>query len=490
MTNNVSFKLAANEWVIKARWFYIAAIAVISLSLKWREVMSINWGSAEGYLFRPLFFVFILALLGNTLLYVVSRMIDLETAHKHIYWLSFLQIAVEIGLISLFLYDLPGWGIIISALYFIPIIESIVLFGHLGPLIVSILIGVIQNALAIFIYSGLLSVIIDQAGGRSSQIDVNTIFTWSLILSLSYLFVGSLSTYIAKLIGEREKALAQVSASQETQVKALELKNRQMEQDERSLKSKDYELETANQHLQELEEAKSKFVAVTAHQLRTPLSAIKWTFDMIMLGQLGPVTAEQKEFLGKGFDSTQRMIQIVNDLLHVDQMKTGQVEYQFASFDLSKLLDNVVSQFSNQAMSKEIKIVVTKPPSSSLPPIEGDESKLRIVLENLIDNAVKYTPKGGRVTVALSDKNINSASRTVDISITDSGIGIPAGDQSKIFGKFFRAGNAIRIEPDGSGIGLYISKDIIEKHGGSLSHENAPGGGTIFHLALPLKQQK
>jgi len=200
------------------------------------------------------------------------------------------------------------------------------------------------------------------------------------------------------------------------------------------------------------------------------------------------VNEEQKEFLKKGFASTQRMIRIVNDLLNVDQLEADRKDYQFAPVDLVSLLDGVSAEFTNQALSKKISFELKKP-TKALPPIEGDENKLRVVLENLIDNAIKYTPQGGRVSVTLSDDKLNSANRAIQVDIADSGIGIVDTDRSKVFSKFFRASNAIRIEPDGSGIGLYLSKDIVEMHGGSLSYEQAPGGGTVFHLILPLTQK-
>jgi signal transduction histidine kinase len=255
------------------------------------------------------------------------------------------------------------------------------------------------------------------------------------------------------------------------------------------MKAKDFELEMANKRLEQLEQAKSKFVSVTAHQMRTPLSAIKWTFDMILHEQLGPVTGEQKEFLTKGFESTERMIHIVNDLLHVDHMEANKVDFKFAPLSLETLLDSVIFEFANQVSSKKIHLIVKKP-TSTLPAIEADDVKLRIVLENLIDNAIKYTPPEGNVSVTLSDQNLNSAQGMVEVIIADSGIGIPDSEKNKIFSKFFRASNAIRTEPDGTGVGLYISKDIIEKHGGAMWYENLPEKGTAFHVTLPLRQKK
>lgn len=489
MGETISFRLAANRWVIKARWFYMAIVVVAVVLLKWRELAVFSWGSPDAYLASPLPAVLFLALLLNILLQAIAGMIQLETAGRHMAWLSFLQMATEISLITMLLFDLPAGESYIPVLYFIPIVESIMLFGRFGPLVVSILIGVILNAFIIFSNWRIIQVFLAKPILGPDGLHINSIFTWSLILSVVYLIIGSLSSYVAKLINSHELELEREATAKEGQMKSLKDFNRQLEKEERAIKAKDYELEVANDRLRTLEDAKSKFVSVTAHQLRTPLSAIKWTFEMMVAGQLGPITDEQKEFLAKGFEGTKRMIRIVNDLMHVDNMEAEKIEYQFAPFSLDSLLDTVSFEFANQAASKKITLDIKKP-VSSLPLIEGDENKLRIVLENLIDNAVKYTDKDGKVTVEISDDKVNTANRSVEVSISDSGIGIPEADKSKIFGKFFRAGNAIRMEPDGSGIGLYLSKDIVEKHGGSLSYESNEGGGTTFHLTLPLKQAR
>lgn len=445
-----------------------------------------TWDYLSVFWRHPLTLLLVVALLINLLLWLVARMIDLETAHRHVGWLSFLQIGLEILFITLLIYNLTSGQDFALILYLIPIIESIVLFGHFGPLLVAILIGVIQNLLIFFSHSAFLLPLFRNPQSEPDWLAAGSMFTWSLFLSLIYVIIGSLSSYIARAISEREQALTQIAKLKEKQMGELVTANRNLAKEERALKSKDYELEVANRRLEELENAKSKFVSVTAHQLRTPLSAIKWTFDMMLTGQLGQVTEEQKEFLQKGFDSTQRMIRIVNDLLRVDSIDANNLELVLEPFSLEKLVDSVTFEFSTQAQSKKIVFSVKKPPQS-MPTLMGDAAKLRVVLENLIDNAIKYTPKGGRVSVVVSDAKINSATPMAEIVVTDSGIGISPTDKSKIFSKFFRAANAVRLEPDGSGIGLYMAKDIVEKHHGSLVYENAPGGGTIFRVTLPLK---
>ncbi len=273
------------------------------------------------------------------------------------------------------------------------------------------------------------------------------------------------------------------------QINELERINKEMDDKNRALYAKELELTLANEHLQGLEKAKSKFVSVTTHQLRTPLSAIKWTLDLVSKGQLGPITADQEKFLSKALTSTERVISIVNDLLKIDLVDENNEIYNFKSTDLSKLAEEVSFEFTNQLETKQIKLNINKP-KALLPDIELEPNKIRMVLENILDNAIKYTPKGGTVELKISDERLNSAEPTVVVSVTDSGIGIPLEETDKIFQKFFRAGNAIKAEPDGSGLGLFLARDMVEKHGGSIWFKTDPGRGTTFSFSLPLHQKK
>ncbi len=263
--------------------------------------------------------------------------------------------------------------------------------------------------------------------------------------------------------------------------------NQQLAEQDRALQAKDLELIQANQRLQKLEQAKNQFVSVTAHQLRTPLSAIKWTFHMILKGELGATTAEQKLFLQKGFDSSERVITIVNDLLNIDHIETGQSDYTFVSVKIIEWVENIVFEFTDRVKEKNIKLEVKKP-TTTLPMVEMDPVKLSMVLENLIDNAIKYTPVGGQVAVTVKDDKLNSARSVIEIVVGDNGIGIPPADQGKIFQRFFRSTNAIRVIPDGSGLGLFVAKEVVEKHGGQLWFDSQENVGTRFHLTIPLRR--
>lgn len=332
---------------------------------------------------------------------------------------------------------------------------------------------------------------------------VESLLDFSFASNLAFWFwlviFGLIIFYLGRLSKNREshlKILANEANLKTKQIKELEKVNQELEEKNRELYSKELGLTLANKRLQSLEDAKSKFISVTTHQLRTPLAAIKWTFDMAAKGQLGPVTDEQKKYLLQGLLSAERVISIVNDLLKVDSMNTERSDYHFRPTDLVKLISNVIFEFTNQAALKKINFIFLRP-QNTLPNVEIDDDKIRMVIENLVDNAIKYTPEGGKVTIKISDERVNSAEGALEVIVTDSGIGIPSSEANKVFQKFFRASNAIKNEPDGSGLGLFIARDIIEKHHGAIWFENHSGSslstsssGTSFSFSLPLHQKK
>lgn len=294
--------------------------------------------------------------------------------------------------------------------------------------------------------------------------------------------------------GERQKVkkllqIAQLGLPQEGLVPADEV-TKAVEAKEREIRAKELALNLANKRLDKLDTAKFEFVSVTTHQLRTPLSAIKWTFDMLAKGELGPITDEQRVFAQKGYESTDRAIEIVNELLKIDSIQEGKdtrADYNFANIDLVELIQSVVFLFGNQAKARKIELSFNKPSGNSVI-AQVDPKRLHIVFENLLDNAVKYTKPGGRVTVTLSDAKLNSARNAAEIMISDTGIGIPESEQGKIFQRFFRSSNAIKLVTDGNGLGLAIVKDIVDKHQGEIWFESKENEGTTFHLTLPLQQ--
>ncbi len=316
---------------------------------------------------------------------------------------------------------------------------------------------------------------------------VNTGIHWLILVPVgAYLIImGIFISYLSRLYRERNRLMAEKIKNEEAKMDETKKLNLELEAYAKQLFDKDFELTLANKRLQNLEQAKSKFISVTTHQLRTPLAAIKWTFHMLLSGNLGTISDDQRNFMQKGYDGTQRIITIINDLLNVDYIEADKSDYNFIAVNLVDLVDSIIFEFTNQAESKKIKLTFVKP-TGNLPQVTADPVKVSMVLENLIDNAMKYTPSGGRVTINLSDARINSARSALEVVVSDSGIGVPSAEKDKIFHRFYRGTNAIKAEPDGTGLGLFIAHDIVEKHGGEIWFESKEGEGTHFHFTLPV----
>lgn len=244
---------------------------------------------------------------------------------------------------------------------------------------------------------------------------------------------------------------------------------------------RDLELSRANEKLQKFDETKSNFISVVAHQLRTPLSGVKWTLSMLIGGDMGELNNDQKTFLMKTYESNTRMIALVNDMLVADGIQSGRMHYGFKHIDIEDLFDNVLFEVNPQAVKKNISLKY-KNKIEKLPKIYADPDKMRAVIQNLLENAIKYTIDKGKVEINIVQENDHLV-----ISIADDGIGIPADQTKDIFMKFFRARNAIKHEANGSGLGLFIAKEIVEKNGGTLWFEGREGGGTTFYFTVPLE---
>lgn len=228
-----------------------------------------------------------------------------------------------------------------------------------------------------------------------------------------------------------------------------------------------------------IDRMKSEFISIAAHQLRTPLSAIKWAIKMILDGDVGKLNKEQQDLLSQGYVSNERIITLVNDMLNVSRIEEGRFGYSFTQDKFEEALDIVVKSLANQIEKKKIKLGLSLP--SNLPLVYMDKQKMILVLQNILENAVKYTPENGKIEVKVTNKIDN-----LEISVKDNGVGIPKKDQEKLFSKFFRATNAMRLQAEGSGLGLFIVKNIVEKHGGTIVCKSEEGRGTEFVFTLPL----
>jgi len=233
-----------------------------------------------------------------------------------------------------------------------------------------------------------------------------------------------------------------------------------------------------------IERIKTEFVSLSAHQLRTPLSAIKWTLRMLLDGDLGKLTKEQSEFLEKTYKSNERMIELINDLLNVTRIEEGRYIYQRIFCDFVEIVQSVIDSYKREIEKKNIKFEF-KEPKKQLPRILIDEEKMKLVIENLLDNAIRYTFPGGKVTISTE-----LLENEIEFKIEDTGMGISKDEQPRVFTKFFRGANAIRMDTEGSGLGLFVTKNIVEAHGGRIWFEAEERKGSTFYFTLPLTRPK
>lgn len=243
-------------------------------------------------------------------------------------------------------------------------------------------------------------------------------------------------------------------------------------------------LEEQVKRVQELDKTKSEFISIAAHQLRTPLSAIKWTFKMMIDEDVGEITLEQKEFLKRGYITNERMISLVNDLLNVSRIEEGRFGYEFKPKAIEDIIETLLKAAYPLLEEKRINFVLNKP-AKPLRKINADAEKLTLALENILNNAIKYTPPKGKISLLVEEKE-----NQLTIIVTDSGVGVPKDQISKLFTKFFRGSNVIRLQTDGSGLGLFITKNVIEKHKGYITIQSEESRGTVVKIALPFLEQK
>lgn len=226
-------------------------------------------------------------------------------------------------------------------------------------------------------------------------------------------------------------------------------------------------------------QSKEEFVTVASHQLRTPLTAINWAFEHLSKN----IDSDPKlnDVVNEGLKLSNQALKTINDLLDITKMEQGQFGYKFNATDLTNFIKEIITQFEPIANAYKVKL-------NFLPPTENytvtaDVQRLGVALANLIDNAIKYNIKSGSVDISvvrLKDTPF------VKISVMDTGVGVPVEEINKLFTKFYRGKNVIQIEPNGSGIGLYITKNIIRRHGGKIGLESTAGRGTTFWFTLPL----
>lgn len=264
----------------------------------------------------------------------------------------------------------------------------------------------------------------------------------------------------------------------------LEDKREQLETLNRQLNATNQELNEANSKLRELAEMKEEFLALTTHDLRSPLTVISGVISFFTSGRLGELSPEQKNMVTMMERNTQNLIELVNDLLDASKLESGTMRLDIAALDLREVMDELrETMLLPLAREKEIELIETFP--ENLPAIEADRAKLRRILLNLLSNALKFTGKGGRVEVRAE---LQEQDGRVRISVSDTGIGIAAEDVDRLFDKYEQTRNRATRGEKGTGLGLYITKQLVELHGSEINVKSEPGKGSTFSFTLQVKQ--
>ncbi|HID89710.1 MAG TPA: response regulator, partial [Anaerolineae bacterium] len=231
----------------------------------------------------------------------------------------------------------------------------------------------------------------------------------------------------------------------------------------------------------EAERAKSEFVSTVSHELRTPMTSIKGYTDLLLMGAVGELTEQQRHFLTIIRHNADRLTALVNDLLDISRIESGRIELNLKPVSIRDVTDQVVSSLQPRASSQDLVLRVNMDPN--LPAVWGDSDRIAQILVNLIGNAIQYTPPGGEITVSAQVRG-----EMMEVSVSDTGIGISKENQEKIFDRFFRADDPLVQETPGTGLGLAITASLVEMHGGKIWVESELGEGSTFTFTLPLAE--
>ena len=260
----------------------------------------------------------------------------------------------------------------------------------------------------------------------------------------------------------------------------LEEKREALERLNGQLTASNTELNEANARLREIAELREEFLALTTHDLRSPLTVISGVISFFTSGRLGELSPEQKNMVGMMERNTQNLIELVNDLLDAAKLESGSLQLELAPTDVCALVHEICEPLEPLAQEKGITLTEELP--AEFPPVRADRAKLRRVVVNLLSNALKFTPKGGRVVV-----RVEQAGAEMRVSVVDTGVSIAAADIPLLFDKYEQARHRATRGEKGTGLGLYITRQLVELHGGDIHVESEVGRGSTFSFTLPIE---
>jgi signal transduction histidine kinase len=232
----------------------------------------------------------------------------------------------------------------------------------------------------------------------------------------------------------------------------------------------------------DFEEVKSRFLEIISHQLRTPLTAVRWNLESLVRGELGKMRKRQEDLLRITSKNYQSILAMLSDWVEALELERGLLRLNKEPVPLGEFMKTIDDEFRDMAKLKRLRFTASV--ARKLPTMDVDKLKLRYILTKLLSNAMGYTPERGRVSL-----RVVPADGVVLFEVQDSGVGIPYEEQAKIFRKFFRASNANLMQPNASGVGLFVTKILIEAHGGTIGFESVEGQGTTFSFTLPIKER-
>ncbi|MDO8265062.1 MAG: HAMP domain-containing sensor histidine kinase [Candidatus Parcubacteria bacterium] len=228
---------------------------------------------------------------------------------------------------------------------------------------------------------------------------------------------------------------------------------------------------------------KSEFINIVSHQLRAPLSNLQWTLELIMSGRVGTIEKKQTEYFLILKENSARMQELVGNLLIVARIEGQKLLFKNEFFPLKQAVNDLIKEFEPYATASNVKVIIEAP--DDLPQVYGDSYQIKLAVENLLDNAVRYIKDQGEVKISIKKEK-----DYVYVEVSDNGVGIPENDKKYIFQKFFRSENALKNKTQGSGLGLYIVKSIIVKSLGQIGFFSEEGKGTTFWFTLPINKFK
>lgn len=465
--------LQSAGWIVDARWYYMWLAFFLVLLAR-------DENKFEG---APIIIlaIFLFVFLSNLFFHIFLRRADQEKLSANaINLFNVSQVALDLTFFfTVLLFTGGGVESIGHSFFFIPIIASMVLFGFRGAITIAVISGFLV-LLSVLLHAGVGTIAVT-SGMETIRVtkELSLALTQSGIIFLIFLLTGFFCGYVSRLQKARDLLLFEQIKKEEDHVTRLEILTTEFDKSAKLLVRRDLELSKLNEKLTQLDRMKSEIISIVAHQLRTPLSAIKWTLKILLDEDMGKIVPAQKELLTKGFESNERMITLINDMLEVDRLESGKLKYNFVPVQFEELVASMISSLLPIATQKNIRIEFSTPPQA-LQKIKIDPDKMSEVLQNLIDNAIKYTKEGSVVTVGIVMEGAE-----LHFFVKDSGIGIPDNEKDQIFSRFFRAANAIHTQTNGSGLGLFIAQSVVKRHGGKIWFESTQNVGTTFHMILP-----